>query len=45
MSRKLQNRFTKGIFSWIGFNTEYMYYNVEKRHSGKSKFNNKGYIL
>lgn len=35
------NRFSKGIFSWIGFNTEYMYYNVEKRFSGKTKFNNK----
>lgn len=35
------NRFTKGIFSWIGFNTEYMYYNVEKRFSGKTKYSNK----
>ena len=35
------NRFSKGIFSWIGFNTEYMYYNVEKRYSGKTKFNTK----
>lgn len=34
-----KNRFTKGIFSWIGFNTEYMYYNVEKRFSGTTKFN------
>lgn len=33
------NRFSKGIFSWIGFNTYYMEYKVEKRHSGKSKFN------
>lgn len=33
-----KNRFSKGIFSWIGFNTEYMYYNVEKRFSGKTKF-------
>lgn len=39
LSLSEKNRFTKGIFSWIGFNTEYMYYNVEKRHSGKSKFN------
>ena len=36
-----KNRFTKGIFSWIGFNTEYMYYKVEKRFSGKSKYNKK----
>lgn len=33
------NRFSKGIFSWIGFNTYYMEYKVEKRHSGKSNFN------
>lgn len=33
-----KNRFSKGIFSWIGFNTDYMYYNVEKRFSGKTKF-------
>lgn len=40
LSLNEKNRFTKGIFSWIGFNTEYMYYNVEKRYSGKSKFTN-----
>lgn len=33
------SRFSKGIFSWIGFNTTYLYYEVEKRLSGKSKFN------
>ena len=38
------NRFTKGIFSYIGFNTEYMYYTVEKRFSGKTKFNFKNQI-
>ncbi len=38
------NRFSKGIFSWIGFNTEYMYYEVEKRYSGKTKFNTKKQI-
>lgn len=31
-------RFAKGIFSWIGFNTYYMPYKVEKRHAGKSKW-------
>lgn len=36
-----KNRFTKGIFSWIGFNTEYIYYTVEDRFSGKTKFNGK----
>ena len=35
------NRFSKGLFSWIGFNTKYMYYDVEKRYSGKTKFNKK----
>ncbi len=31
-------RFSKGIFSWIGFNTYYMPYIVEERFSGKSKW-------
>lgn len=37
---KLQerNRFSKGIFSWIGFNTKYMEYDVGKRAKGESKF-------
>ncbi len=39
LSLNENNRFTKGIFSWIGFNTYYMYYQVEKRYSGKTKFN------
>jgi len=38
------NRFSKGIFSWVGFNTDYMYYEVEKRHTGKTKFNTKNQI-
>lgn len=33
------NRFSKGIFSWIGFNTYYMDYNVENRNSGTSSYN------
>ena len=33
------NRFSKGLFSWIGFNTHYMNYVVEPRNSGKQKFN------
>ena len=32
-------RFSKGIFSWIGFNVYYMPYDVESRHSGTSKWN------
>ena len=35
------NRFSKGIFSWVGFNTKYLPYEVEDRHSGKTKFNMK----
>ena len=32
------NRFSKGLFAWVGFNTYYIDYSVEKRHSGTSKF-------
>lgn len=32
------NRFTKGLFSWIGYNTYYMEYHANKRTAGKSKF-------
>ncbi len=32
-------RFSKGIFSWVGFNVHYMPYKVESRHSGKTKWN------
>lgn len=31
-------RFSKGIFSWIGFNTYYMPYIAERRRSGESKW-------
>lgn len=31
-------RFSKGIFSWVGFNNYYMPYEVEERNSGKSKW-------
>lgn len=44
LSLSEKNRFSKGMFSWIGFNTEYMYYKVEKRHSGKTKFGLKNQI-
>ena len=33
------SRFSKGIFSWVGFNTYPMEYQVLKRLSGQSKFN------
>lgn len=32
------NRFSKGIFSWVGFNTKYMEYEVQPRTIGKSSF-------
>lgn len=31
-------RFSKGIFSWVGFNTAYIPYEVEERLSGESKW-------
>lgn len=38
ISMQETNRFSKGIFSWVGFNTHYIEYDVEKRNSGESKF-------
>lgn len=32
------DRFSKGIFSWIGFETMYIPYNVEERHAGETKW-------
>ena len=32
------NRFSKGIFSWVGFNTHYIPYKAEARHTGTTKF-------
>lgn len=31
-------RFSKGIFSWVGFETHYIEYEVEERNSGESKW-------
>lgn len=31
-------RFSKGIFSWVGFNTKYIPYEANERNSGKSSF-------
>ena len=33
------HRFSKGIFSWVGFRTEYIAYEVRARESGQSKWN------
>lgn len=32
------HRFSKGIFSWIGFNTEYIPYEVQERNAGETKW-------
>lgn len=32
------HRFSKGIFSWVGFNTKYIPYDVEERENGESKW-------
>lgn len=39
-----KNRFSKGIFSWIGFNTKYLPYIPEERANGVSSFNFKGLL-
>lgn len=36
---KEHNRFTKGIFSWVGFNVEYIEYQPEERKNGTTKWN------
>ncbi len=33
------HRFSKGIFAWVGFETEYIPYTACERHSGKTKWN------
>lgn len=32
------HRFSKGLFSWVGFNTEYIPYEAEEREGGSSKW-------
>ena len=36
LTLKEKNRFTKGIFSWVGFNIKYMDFEMEPRKSGKT---------
>ena len=38
------HRFSKGIFSWVGFNTEYIPYEVAEREHGESKWNTRKLI-
>lgn len=33
------HRFSKGIFSWVGFNVEYMEYEADERNAGTTKWN------
>ena len=33
------HRFSKGIFAWVGYNTEFIPYTARERHSGTSKWN------
>jgi glycosyltransferase involved in cell wall biosynthesis len=33
------NRFSKGIFSWVGFQTHYIPYQAAERNAGRSKWN------
>lgn len=35
------HRFSKGIFSWVGFNTEYMPYDAAQRKTGRTKWSTK----
>ncbi len=44
LSMNEYHRFSKGIFSWVGFNTEYIPYEAQKRESGKSKWKLKNLI-
>lgn len=36
------HRFSKGLFSWVGFNCEYIPYEVSDRANGKTKWSTKG---
>lgn len=45
LSLNERTRFSKGIFSWVGFNTFYMPYVPNERKNGKSNFNFKSLFL
>lgn len=38
------HRFSKGIFSWVGFNTHYIPYTVDKRNAGSSTWSTRKLI-
>lgn len=39
LSMKEYNRYSKGLFSFVGFNTKWIEFQIEDRQAGKSKFN------
>lgn len=39
LSMKEYNRYSKGLFSFVGFNTKWIEFEIEDRQAGKSKFN------
>jgi len=39
LSMSERNRFSKGIFSWVGFATHYVPYTALQRHAGSTKWN------
>ncbi len=39
LSLKETKRFSKGIFSWVGFKTHYLPYTASERNAGESKWN------
>jgi glycosyltransferase involved in cell wall biosynthesis len=39
ISMKEYNRYSKGLFSFVGFNTKWIDFEIEDRQAGKSKFN------
>ena len=44
LSMSEYHRFSKGIFGWVGFKTEYIPYEATKRVSGKSKWKFRGLL-
>lgn len=44
LNMKENKRFTKGLFSWVGYKIHYINYKPSKRLSGKSKFNFKNQV-
>lgn len=39
MSLPERQRFMKGLYAWVGFNTVYLPFTADERHLGESKFN------